>query len=269
VLARTERGEPLLVGQLAYGKGRTLAFGGDTTCRWTRTVEGLREQARFWQQMILWLAKKEDSEGNLLVLPDTRRLAAGSRLGFRVKLRGKGGVEISPENAQVEVSVRQPDGTEVKAPITDQQGELRGSYLKTDAPGEYELIARGSGRDADGSPLQNLPAAHARIIVYQDTAELARQAADHAFLERLATAGGGKAYSADNLKQFLRDLGSQPLDPGATKPMLWPDWRKTPASRSVGAQMSALVSSGILLCYVLFVGCLCTEWLLRRLWGLV
>jgi uncharacterized membrane protein len=269
VLAQTPRGEPLLVGQLAYGKGRTLAFGGDTTWRWARTVEGMRLQARFWQQMILWLAKKEESEGNLLVLPDSRRLAAGSRLGFRVKMRGKGGMEIAPENTQIEVSVRQPDGTEVKTQITDQEGELKGSYLKTDVPGEYELIARGSGKDTDGTPLQNLPPAKARIIIYQDTAELARQAADHAFLERLATAGGGKSFQADNFKQFLRDLGNQPLNPGATKPVLWPDWRKSPSSRTVGAQMSALLSSGILLCYALFVGCLCTEWLLRRLWGMV
>ena len=268
MLAQTARGEPILVGH-AYGKGRTLAFGGDTTWKWAHTVEGLRLQARFWQQMILWLAKKEESDGNLLVLPDTRRLAAGSRLGFRVKMRGKGGMEIAPENTQVEVSIRQPDGVEVKAQISDQQGELKGSYLKTDIPGEYELIARGTGKDTDGTPLQNLSPAKARIIIYQDTAELARQAADHAFLERLAAAGGGKAYQAENFKQFLHDLANQPLNPSATKPVLWPDWRKSPASRTVGAQMSALMSSGILLCYALFVGCLCTEWLLRRLWGLV
>ena len=48
-----------------------------------------------------------------------------------------------------------------------------------------------------------------------------------------------------------------------------PDWRKAPPSRAAHAQVGALMSSGILLCYVLFVGCLCTEWLLRRMWGLV
>ena len=269
VLAKSDRGDPLLVGQLAYGKGRTLAFAGDTTWRWTTSVEGMRLQARFWQQMILWLAKKEESDGNLLVMPDARRLAAGSRLGFRVKMRGKGGVEISPQNTQIEVSVRQPDGTEIKAPIADQQGELRGSFLKTDLPGEYELVARGSGKDIDGTALENLPPARARFIIYQDTAELARQAADHAFLDRLAKAGGGRAYQAENFKQFLRDLSDQPLSQGTTKPRLWPEWRKGPASRTLNAQASALLSSGILLIYALFVACLCTEWLLRRLWGLV
>jgi uncharacterized membrane protein len=269
VLAKSARGEPLLVGQLNYGQGRTLAFAGDTTWRWCRSLEDMRLQARFWQQMILWLAKKEESDGNILVLPDSRRLAAGSRLGFRVKMRGKGGVEIAPENTQIEVSVRQPDGTEIKAPVADQQGELRGSFLKTDFPGEYELIARGSGKERDGTVLENLPAARARFVIYRDTAEMARQAADHAFLERLAAAGGGKAYQAEGFKQFVRDLASQPMAQGATKPRLWPDWRKAPASRAPHAQVGALVSSGILLCYVLFVACLCTEWLLRRLWGLV
>ena len=224
VLAKSARGEPLLVGLPAYGKGRTLAFAGDTTWLWCTSLEGMRLQARFWQQMILWLAKKEESDGNLLVFPDARRLAAGSRLGFRVKMRGKGGIEISPQNTQIEVSIRQPDGSEVKTPIADQQGELRGSFLKTDFPGEYELIARGSGKDIDGTPLENLPPARARFIIYQDTAELARQAADHAFLERLAIAGGGKAFQADAFKQFLRDLTNEPLTQGAVKPRLWPEW---------------------------------------------
>jgi hypothetical protein len=184
-------------------------------------------------------------------------------------MRGKGGVEISPQNTQVEVSIRQPDGAEIKAPIADQQGELRGSFLKTDLPGEYELIAHGSGKDADGTALDNLPPARAKFIIYQDTAEMARQAADHAFLERLANAGGGKAFQADGFEQFLRDLATQPLAQGATKPRLWPEWRRGPPSRTVNAQASALLFSGILLCYGLFVVCLCLEWLLRRLWGLV
>ncbi len=36
----------------------------------------MRLQATLWQQMILWLAKKEESDGNLLVLPDSRRGAS-------------------------------------------------------------------------------------------------------------------------------------------------------------------------------------------------
>src|SRR5439155_425674 len=94
VLARSgtgDRGEPVLVGE-TFGNGRTLAFEGDTTWRWWRSEEGVRAHERFWRQLVLWLAKRDEADGNLLVLPDTRRLAAGGKLGFGVRLRGKGGV---------------------------------------------------------------------------------------------------------------------------------------------------------------------------------
>ncbi len=40
---------------------------------------------------------------------------------------------------------------------------------------------------------------------------MARPTADHAFLERLANAGGGKAFQADGFKHSLPDLATQPL----------------------------------------------------------
>jgi len=269
VLARSASGEPLLVGQLAYGKGRTMAFAGDTTWLWCRSVEDMRLHARFWQQMILWLAKREEANGNLLVLPDSRRLAAGTGLGFRVMMRGKGGIEIPPENMHVEVSIRQPDGKEVKVPLVAERGELRGNFLETDVPGEYELQVSGSGKEMDGSALENLPPGLARFVIYQDEAEMARQGADHAFLQRLATAGGGKSYTAEDLKSFLRGLGTEPDAQDMKHARLWPDWRKGPAASTVASQWSTLTSSGIALFYGIFAGCLCMEWLLRRLWGFV
>jgi len=47
----------------------------------------------------------------------------------------------------------------------------------------------------------------------------------------------------------VRDLSEKPLAQGATKPRLWPEWRKAPPSRTMSAQASTLLSSGILLCY--------------------
>src|SRR5262249_7781376 len=100
LLAQSPKGDPILVGQIHYGAGRTLAFAGDTTWRWRRTEEGVRAHNRFWRQLVLWLAKRDESEGNVLILPDMRRLPVGGKLGFAVKLRGKGGVEIPEKDAQ-------------------------------------------------------------------------------------------------------------------------------------------------------------------------
>jgi uncharacterized membrane protein len=269
VLAQSQFGAPLLVGQLHTGNGRTLAFGGDTTWRWRRSEEGIKAHTRFWEQIVLWLAKRDESDGNVLVMPDSRRLPAGGKLGFTVKLRGKGGVEIGPKDSHFEVKVIGPSKAETTVPTGPEQGEERGNYWKTDVPGEYIIVARGWGKDTDGKPLENLAESRVRFIVYQDDAEMARQAADHEFLDKLAFAGGGKMHAPEELKQVLTDIAATPVVQGKAKSRLWPDWRRAPGSGSGGDQLRALTGSGILACYLLFVAILCTEWGLRRYWGLV
>src|SRR5262249_15993213 len=62
LLAATPQGAPVLVGH-GYGAGRVLAFAGDTTWMWRRTPEGIEAHARFWKQLVLWLAKQDEAEG--------------------------------------------------------------------------------------------------------------------------------------------------------------------------------------------------------------
>ena len=269
VLAKSPSDEPILVGQIHYGSGRTLAFAGDTTWRWCSNEEGLRAHHQFWRKLILWLAKRDEAEGNVLVMPDTRRLPAGGKLGFAVKLRGKGGVEIPQKDAHFEVTAIGPQKAETKVPTAQERGEERGTFWKTDLPGEYQLVVTGSGTDVDGKPMTNLPPAKVRFIVYQDDSETSRQAADHDFLNKLASAGGGKFHQADELRQFLRDLTNMPLAQNKAKAKLWPDWRRNPLSHSANDQLAALSQSGVLVIFLLFVSVLSAEWLLRRLWGFV
>jgi uncharacterized membrane protein len=269
VLARSKTGEPILVSE-PHGAGRTLAFAGDTTWRWRRSEQGVRAHNRFWRQVVFWLAKRDEAEGNVLLLPDTRRLPAGGKLNFGVKLRGKGGVDIPASDANFEVTITDPQKQETKiTPTAQERGEKRGTFWKTDLPGEYQMVARGWGKDTDGKPLENLPEAKVRFLVYQDEAEMARQAADHDFLAKLANAGGGKFHQAEDLKVFLKDLATQPLPQAKPKPKLWPDWRRAPPSKSANDQFAALAGSGILACFLLFVCVLCLEWFFRRHWGLV
>jgi uncharacterized membrane protein len=264
VLAATDKGQPLLVAH-KYGEGRVLAFGADTTWMWRRNAEGIDAHARFWKQLVLWLAKQEEAEGNVWVKPDARRLPAGGKLGFSVGLRGKGGVEL--KDAQFEVTVTGPNKVETPVPTSREQYDERGTFWKTDLPGEYRVVVRGRGKDMDGTEATG--EASARFLIYQDDAEMVRQAADHDFLTKLAHAGGGRFAKAEDLSSFLEELRSMPLPQARPKAKLWPDWRRSPTTNSARDQLVALSASGTLACFVLFLLVLCLEWLLRRTWGLV
>lgn len=251
-LATSDRGS-VLVGQ-QFGTGRVLAFAGDTTYLWRTTPEGVARHNRFWKQVVLWLARQEERKGSVVVKPETRRLPAGSKLPFTVGLRGKGGVEA--KEAHFDVKVVSPKEVETPVPTAREKTDERGTFWKTDLPGEYRLVVRGWGRDVDG---QDIPAetATVRFLVSQDNAEMARRGADHEFLRKLASTGGGRFHRADELAQFLQDLQTQPLPQGGPKAELWPDWRRNSLS-------------GFLVGFFLvFVALLSLEWILRRRWGLV
>lgn len=254
---RAGTAEPILVGQ-DYGIGRTLAFAGDTTWRWQRLGQPKSElgrdlHARFWRQIVLWLAKQDQVDGNVWVKPDARRLATGGKLGFGVGLRGKGGNDIA--DARFEVQVIDPLKAHANVPTAREAAGERGTFWKTDAPGEYRLVVRGTGKDADGKEIGG--EATARFLIYQDDAELVRRAADHDFLAKLAHAGGGEFHRAQELSEILKKLQQTPLPRNTARLEIWPDWRRN------------TLSGFLVAIFMLFVLLLCIEWFLRRYWGLV
>ena len=91
VLADTggERGRPLLVSQ-DHGLGRVLAFAGDSTWHWwMRGYETAHK--RFWRQVVLWLAHKEQTgEGKVWVKVENRQVAPGDRVEFSAGASDKG-----------------------------------------------------------------------------------------------------------------------------------------------------------------------------------
>jgi hypothetical protein len=252
-------GEPLLVSGV-YGDGRTLAFGGDTTYRWISDPAGWKDHGRFWRQVVVWLAKQDEAEGDVWVKPDTRRLAAGSKLGLTMGLR-KGGVELP--GGQFEVKVISPEKVESMVPAARDRDENRATFWKTDSPGEYRVVVSGKGKDATGQDVSGQ--ATARFLVYQDDAEMLRRAADHDFLKRLAATGGGEFRRPDALGEFLRKLAAQPLAQGRPKAKTWPNWNAT--SKEPAEFAAAQTASFVL--WLLFTGLLSLEWFLRRRWGLV
>ena len=264
VLATTEpggKGEPVMVSH-SYGKGRALAFAANTTYLW-RTLgmpdsltEGPDIHARFWKQTVIWLAQQENSEGNVWVKPDLRRLPAGGKLSFSVGVKGKTGLDL--KGGRFDVKVFGPDGTNTGVPVAPDKDQIRGHFWKSDKPGEYRLEVTGMAVDDDKKTVEGK--ASVRFLVYQDDSEMMNQSADMSFLSGLSANGGGRSQSLriDDLPDFLKEMKSAKLPNQKVTAKHWPDWRKKD-------QMKWFLP----FLFVLFVAVLGLEWGLRRMWGMV
>ena len=262
-----EKGDALLVGhQIGEGaKGRVLAFGGYDSYLWERlgqpkARQGTELHHRFWRQCVLWLAHQEEEEGQVYARPEFRRLAVGGDQTIRVGVKSAlGGEEPNPE---LEVKVLPPGSTdEEKAPRQTLLRDAKGAKVlfRPPLPGEYTVVVTAPLKDKDGNvvPGQKLRGT-ARFLAYPEVSdEMLNVAADHRFLERLSSAGGGKALRLEDLSAYLRELKGQSLDVLKPKPRYYPDWRRNHSKGFLPAWL------------VLFVALLGVEWGLRRYWGMV
>lgn len=249
---------PILVAH-SVGKGRVLAFAGDTTYLWRLyglpdTTEGLQIHQRFWKQTVLWLAHQENAEGNIWAKLDFRRLPSGSRQGFTVGARGKSGLSLP--KGKYEARIVAPNGTVYNVPVRPEGDSDRGEFWQTIQPGEYRLEVKGQAEDPEGQLVTGQ--AEGRFIVYEDDREMLQTAADIDLLSKLSAEAGGRAtaYRIDELPTFLEQLRNTTV---LDNPTLWkryPDWR----SPRLGLFLPFWL--------VLLALVLTAEWALRRLWGM-
>ncbi len=270
VLAYSDKREILLAIQ-EIAKGRTAALAVDTTWRWRRPgpprdpkdankpgvlSEGAEAHLRFWRQLILWLARQEDAGKSVRLELDHRRLAAGKEQGITVSAReltpGGARDQAKPlKDAEFTVKVRDPKGNEVPVVVTPEaaEGKSRGVFWKTEEPGEYEVEASAKHQGAD------LGTAKARFMTYRDDSELMNRAANHGLLKQLSDTTGGKHSLHGGLKDLLQEIDPQSITETTALHRI-PNWQEP----SLGPP---------LVLFVLFVGLISAEWLLRRWWGLI
>ncbi|MGL6225244.1 MAG: glutamine amidotransferase [Thermoguttaceae bacterium] len=271
VLAEGEQQEPLLVQQM-FGTGRVLAFAGDTTWDWVKEHE--TEHKRFWRQVILWLAKMDESvQGTCWIELDKVRYYPGEPVPFRVHFRHSQGEEI--RNPQVNVRVLRPDGQEEAIPILYTQDSLTfptlktpnretqdveneakqpststsvhessiptGSVRQTEMPGDYTILAT---VQADGEQEEAIN----RFLVYDHNIELDNPTPDPALLSSLSQITGGRTIPPESLPTFLEELvnkSSELVEKRDTRITLYDTWP-------------------VLL---LLIAVLSLEWFLRKRWG--
>ncbi|HEX7450581.1 MAG TPA: glutamine amidotransferase [Pirellulales bacterium] len=244
VLAESQNGQPLLVAG-EYGVGRVLAFAGDTTWRWwMRGHEA--EHRRFWRQVILWLARKDEStEGRVWIKLEQRRYGPGARVEFTA---GAQDAQSQPlADARLEAEVLLPDGKRSNVRLRRDPavpGEMSGTFLETQPVGDYTLVVTAT-HDA-----QAIGTARARFLVFEQDLELSNPAADVGTLESLAESTSGKRVAPEQLPALLAELkaGTKELEVETqSKDTLWDTWPF----------------------FLSFTALLVLEWFLRKRWGLV
>ncbi len=236
---------PLLV-TAAWGEGRTIAFAVDSTWRWP--MEGFADaHRRFWRQLVLWLARKDDTDGqSVWVRLDGRRYQRGSRVDFSF---GAFDEQREPlANAAFNVQVQQPDGTTTTL-RTSKRGEKQiANFAETSAPGDYRVIV--TATDASG---QIFGTAQARFTVPDRDMELDQPAAEPTLLAALANItgdAGGQGLAPEELPDLLEQLKSRTSEfeeEIRQQRTLWSTWPV----------------------FLMLVGLLSGEWYLRKRWGLV
>ncbi len=246
VLARGGR-DPLMVGMDNVGKGRVLAFGGETW-PWARASdEGRLAHAKFWRQAILWLAHKENQgESQVKLKLDARRVAAGQKLDLTATARDAKNEPIS--EAQFEATVTRldakgkPEGKPETVPVYPQGDDHKGAYFASGQPGEYEVTVKGTKQGKE------IGADHARFMVYQDDRELENPAADLMLLKQIAEITGGAALRPEELTKHLRSVGTEATDyVSQSEHRVWDNWPF----------------------FLIFCGLLTSEWALRKAKGWV
>jgi hypothetical protein len=219
VLAQTASGDPLLVAQ--DGKGRVLAFAGETWV-WSRWSEVSRQAyLRFWRQAIFWLSHKEEENESLVrVTLDRRRVPQGGKLEVSVSARDSKGDALADVTLEAEVTRDGPGGTTESVSLFDQSGISKGNYFATGEPADYRVTVKAKRNGVEvGSD-------SARFLVFQDDREMENPAADLALLREISNVSGGLVVAPEELGKYLSGLDQQVVEDYVTQRevRIWDTW---------------------------------------------
>lgn len=241
-LANSSEGSPLLVAQ-TKGRGRILAFAGDTTWRWYLAGHQ-QEHQQFWRQVILWLAHKEDlGDENVWVKLATRRIRQGLPLDFTCGARDKQGEPL--KDAQFNIEITNAAGEKFHPTAQPASRDFTGRFTDTLTPGEYLLRITGTV----GGKILGL-GTQARFLVYSEDLELTNPIADASLMREIAELTGGLNLRPEQFTGFLQKLSETGLSPQVE-------------------QTSAVSLWDNPFIVVLITLMLCCEWFYRKRTGLV
>ncbi|MGD0126122.1 MAG: hypothetical protein ABSF46_12225 [Terriglobia bacterium] len=234
------RKEPLLVTE-NYGRGRTAILATGGTWRWQMALpSGDRTHDAFWQQLLRWLVA--DTPGHVVASVAKPILFDEGRAKISAEVRGQ---DYSPApDAVVQAHISGPGGVSATldlAPDPASPGTFQGEWT-ADRPQLYSVMVTAKRGSADlGS--DNLDFERMNGVAENFHLEQNRD-----LLERLAKQTGGRYWQPSEASQLARDIPYS--EAGISFRQIKELWN-----------MPAVFIMFLLLC--------CSEWLLRRKWGIV
>ncbi len=219
VLAESSDHVPLLIIS-DTGRSRTMAFAADSTWMWH--MHGFEEiHQRFWQQVILWLARKElEGDQQVWVRVDPRNYAPQSLVTMTFGARDDKGQPV--DDATFSVNITKPDGTMLEPPAQKAGGTHLAEFRETLDPGDYWVTVTAR---RTGAPI-GVPAT-TRFIVDPRDPELDNPAADPDLMAEIAALTGTAPVPAEEFGPFLESLLEAGITAELTKHTqinLWDGW---------------------------------------------
>ncbi len=240
-----------------YGKGRSAAFAADTTYRWNLTLRALGKDSpynRFWGQMIRWLAAQESLEkktgASVTAMLAKERFESGEPVPLRAAVTDKDGQATN--YAKVWADISGPDGKTKRVDLTATGTQSGGDMGIYDSPGSaYKPAMAGTYKVAFGASKDNadLGKDSTTFLVMPVAGERDVLAAQPRTLEIIAARTSGTAVDLAGLDALAdRLLATAGPPPDAT--------------------LSSLPLSQPRPFFLVFIGLIAVEWLLRRKWQL-
>jgi hypothetical protein len=196
--------EPLMLSMEA-GRGRSIAYGGDTWVWYRSSDESWLAHRKFWRQIIFWLSHKENEGDNKVkVTLDPRRVAPGEKVNLTVTARDSKGASIPNVHYVATTEREKADPSVSRSEEVYNQGEEgKGSIYATDKigePGTYTVTVIAKQGD------QEIGRDSGRFLVYQDDRELENHSDDLALARQIAAVTEGEAVTPERLTTYLKGL---------------------------------------------------------------
>jgi len=239
----------------SFGLGQVLYFAFDGTWRWRYKI-GDALHHRFWGQVLRWATADRLPAGNAFVKlgTDKPRYEHGERVTVRARLRSVEGRPLLDAMVSAEIELVADPRGEPLEPAARERTSLRlrpsiegsGFYdgvIGRLEPGRYQvkLSVPALAREAEG-------VAYEFEIAEEESVELSELGVDERLLERIAGAGGGRAFLPEEVGDVAARIATTRREQVIRSELsLWDDW-------PLLALAAAIVT---------------IEWLLRKRAGLV